>query len=789
MALPGLESMNRHKPQSPLHLLAILAVVAAWFSPWWIGGRVLAPLDLQNLMMSPWKGSNTTEYAENHIIADGVDQYLVYRLIAERDFKREGTVAWSSLTYGGVAQHANTMALYGDWTMQLHRWFDFWTAWHVGLIGQVLFAAFGMYVFLRGRGLLGVWSVCGALAYAANSQFITWLYHRWALGSFCWVPWILWAIDRHRHGDRRAGWLVPLFICAGFLGGTLQHAALVALAVMAMWLEEAIQARPGKRRTDGSESSQAKLLARYLVWGMLGAGLGAMVLLPCTDAFLTSNRLGLHTGSTANAANSIYPQGLLQPLFNLAAYPLQVFPSILGRCDSVDLLKLFKSDLFYVSYFGFLPVLVAYLCVWRKDTPALARILMVAGLLLPLTPLVRPLYQRLLLLFIIGGIFAFAWFMQTSAPETKRRFFKWISLACSVAAGVWLSASAVLATRTEFVASLRERVVDAGRGSSFGHFGGWLEMRAANFTNDLFIWSPQHLWPLVLAAIGLAGLRLTAASSNGKRRTGAWLICLAVVCEVTLFSSRWVVWSDPVKHPMFAETLETRVLHEEVGRDGRVTTVTHPTAHMVLTPFAPNTLAPYRIATICGYDSIIPDGMILPTAPPDDAARLGRFGVSHLVTWKGNDGIPAPWSRVWSGDTMDLYQNPLAVPRYAGFAGDESRDGFLSGRSVQLVRLNETTGLENKRRIEVPADVRWIRIAENRADGWQYRRVSEGTWRDLPPSPEKCMWIPADGGDVEMRYQPPLRRDGAIISCGSLAVVLAGLAWSQRRQTPQSLNG
>lgn len=744
-----------------------------------MGGKNLAPLDLLHEMMSPWRDGNETQFAKNHIVSDAVDQYLVYRMVAAESYAKEGWLGWSSLTYGGTAQYANTMALYYDWTMQLHRWFDFWTAWHLGLMGQVMLAAVGMFLWLRGRNIGNLWACCGALAYAANSQFVTWIYHRWALGAFCWVPWILWAIDGYRRGSRNYWAAVPLFIAMAFLGGTLQHAALVALAVAAMWSEEALL-RHSKSKIQNPKSqatSQLCIIGRYATWGLLGTGLAAMMFIPCTDAFLTSNRLGLHTGMHGNVAHGLYPHGWLQPLFNLAAYPFQAFPSVLGRCDSIDLLKLFKSELFYVFYFGSLPVLIALLAPWRKDSPLLARILVGCGLLLPLTPLVRLLYQRLFLLFILGGILAFVHFMENATRKTRTRVFRITgSLAAAATAG-WIALSLLLQLKPGLVAPLREKIIAGGQGSSFGHFADWIAQRVDRFLADLFIWSPQQILPLLLFAAALAGLRWTASEHVGWRSKGAWLVALAVIGEVTLFGSRWVVWSDPGRYALFPSTPESEALRSHVGRDGRVTTLMHPTAHMARTPFIPNTLSAYGIAADNGYDSIIPKGMLLPGESAGDAEKLGRLGVSHLITWPGNTELTGGWKPAWDSSSMELYENQLGMPRYAGFRSDQDQEGFFNGESPECVKLEERLGLENRRILDVPEGIPWIRIAENQATGWEYRIGSSDAWITVKRGRDASMVLrnpqPDQVTRIEMRYDPPLRKLGFLVSVVSLILVIA----------------
>jgi hypothetical protein len=747
--------------------LIILLLVLAWFSPWWAGGKVLAPLDLQNRMMSPWRDGNESVFAKNHIVSDGVDQYLVYRLIAEKSLREEGRIGWSNLTYGGTAEYANTMALYDDWTVQLHRWFEFWTAWHLGLMGQVLLAAYGMYLFLRGRGIEGLWACGGAIAFAANSQFVTWIYHRWSLGAFCWVPWILWAIDGNRNGRRLFWPLVPVFTALAFIGGTLQHSALVALVVCAAWLEEAIteNSKISIQKSQSKVAIQSRIFGRYATWGILALGLAGFNLVPCIDAFLTSNKLGLHAGMTKNAVDSIYPQGWLQPIFNLASYPLQVFPSILGRCDSMDVLKLFRSELFYIAYFGSLAGLIAFASIWKKQTPIMARLLVVMGLMLPLTPLVRVLYQRLFLLFIIGGIYAFAYFMQNASEKERVRWCRALAWLGSIGVMTWTIASLILINQTEFLASLKQRIINEGAGSSYGFFTKWLELRAQNFIADLFIWSPQQMIPLILLALGIVGLGLTTSQQIRRRSLGSWIVVFALIGEVSLFASRWVVWADPKKEPLFPETAETRALKEHVGRNDRVSCHYHPTAHMAMTPFLPNTIAVYDIATITGYDSIVPNGMILPNETPGDAAKLGRLGVTHLITWAGNPDVPPEWNKVWSGPMMDLYASPLTVPRYSGFSNFEKLQQFLHHEGAECVEIEELSGRMNTRKLKVPAGITDVRIAENHAHGWEYRALGiHKDWQNAVRASDASiiMEFPntTDEMIVEMRYAPPMRSLG-----------------------------
>ncbi|NQW99015.1 hypothetical protein HQ447_00035, partial [bacterium] len=342
----------------------------------------------------------------------------------------------------------------------------------------------------------------------------------------------------------------------------------------------------------------------------------------------------------------------------------------------------------------------------------------------------------------------------------------------------WLALSLLLHLRPGLLVPLREKIITGGRGSSFGYFSDWITQRTDRFLADIFIWSPQQLLPLLLLAAALAGLRWTASEHAGWRSKGAWLVALAVIGEVTLFGERWVVWSDPGRYALFPMTPESEALQAHVGREGRVTTLMHPTAHMARTPFIPNTLSAYGIAADNGYDSIVPAGMLLPGESAGDAEKLGRLGVSHLITWPGNAEVGRDWKPVWDSPSMALYENTRRMARYAGFRTTADKDLFFAGSPPETLPVRETTGKENSRLLEVPTGVRWIRLAENQASGWEFRMIPSTRWKAVGRAVDASMLLENPTSDqatsIEMRYQPPLRSWGFAISAFSLGLLIIG---------------
>jgi hypothetical protein len=755
--------------------VAILLAVLLAFSPWWLGGRIIAPLDIVHEAFSPWSDGDPQLELHNHFTSDAVTQYIVYRAIAERSLAEDGRIGWSSLTGGGRPEYANTMALYGDWTMQLHRVLDFWTAWHVGLMAQLLIAAFGMLVLLRAERLPPATALLGALAFAGSTPLLFTLYHRWQLAAFAWVPWMIWAMLRWRRGSPMHWLLVPVFLCLAVAGGSLQTAAFTVIVLAALWAGWTWESR---RR-----SGAWRLTLHFVAWGVLGAALAAYTLLPAVLTYLDA--VDLHGGRSAPG----YAAGPLQPLFSLAFIPLQAVPTLLGSPASLDLAKLFRADLAYIAFFGFVPTLVAMWCAAWRGTPAAARVLILAGLLIPLTPLVGALYHRVQIVFVLGGVWAFAHWWARAAGPSDAALRRMVGAACALAA-VWLLASIGLwlaeARLTALVQAQVAGMIDAGGGGQLAGFREWLLGRAAHIVTELRIWYPAQLVTVAAVALGLYAVHVRRRDLS----VATLVLVAAVALETGGLAVRWHTAVDPLQRPPWPVTADLAALRE-LGADARVLVAR---SHDGPAPFLPpNTLAMYGVATIDQYETVDLHGMWQAAGRSSDARTLGALAVTHAVAPRGTPADPG-WRVVRAGSTFDIWQNEASVPRYIAVGARGAAEALELARGEtdsHATGVHVVEATNNRRLLATAAGAHAVRVAENWSEGWEYR-VDDGMWRQVQAAADRSMILALDGTDqarsIEMRYRPRRRAAGMAVSgvAGLLLLVggLAGVgraAWHARR--------
>jgi hypothetical protein len=746
-------------------VLTLLVVLAVMFRPAIFEGKLLAPADITRTLLSPWDESAAGAKPHNHYPSDAVTQYLPYRIFAEESLRKDGYIGWNPYEMGGYNLAANTMALPGAWTMQLHRYLPFVQAWNWGIIGEFLIAGCGMLVFLRGRKL--PWLACclGAIAFMVNSQFIVWIYHRWALGSFCWMPWALWAAGEEfeTKGLTPKRMMLPVFLTLALLGGSLQHIAFVVLACGCFVAGSLSTWKP-----------TACTLRLVIVWGVafaLALLASAFTWLPQVQGYLANSGMGYVRGQIG------YAEGASQPAFNLVALFAQIWPWLVGEPQTVDGWKLLKASFMDVAYLGTIPMVLAFVGVFDKAMPRPAKWLVVAGLLIPLTPLVGPLYHRVQLLFLLGGAWMAAEMVARFATHPPRKLAK----VCTVAV---LALGAALLVGTCLPGKVRSRMeeivvskcVAASAGSQFGGDSAWIARRAKAWTDRFAIHQPRTAWVYGLLVLGTAGLALSTSSRSDRKRWGQVAILTATSLELFTLFQTWTTFSPPEDlrpaHPAIDYV-------RELAGNQRVEQCHDSVAYADILA-APNLLAAYGIASVNAYESIQYPSVSYLLRNENPSLRLTLAGVGISV--QPQDNAPAvgtvDWPVVGTVDGYAIRRNPDALaPVLAGSGASEISD---AKRVLPLLKsaipLNSTVATMNRRILDVPLDANWIRISQNWHAGWKWRSAG-GSWQITRKGPDGATWIdlPAGSGQrVELKFFPR----PVLLSCVSGAVAFIWLLYT-----------
>jgi hypothetical protein len=739
--------------------VALCLILLGVFWPAIIGHQLIAPLDVAHKLIVPWKADADGSRPQNHYACDAVTQYLIYRDQAERSFREDGYIGWNPYEMGGVSLSANTMALPASWTMQLHRVLSFAKAWNYGIIAEFLIAGLGMLVFLRSRKLAWLICVFGAVAYMLNSQFIFWIHHRWALSSFSWMPWALWAGTAMETGARHSSrkWLLPVFLCLALLGATLQHVVFILMASGCMTLGYCLPLR----------SADWKKAALWIGGFAIALLLCAFTLLPQTLAYLGNISLGNTRGGIG------YPEGHSQALLNFIAIPFQGWPWLFGDAYSMDGWRALKSSYMNLAYMGTIPMLLAFVGLFRKEMPPQARLMAALGLLIPLTPLVGPLYHRVQLVFLLGGSWLAAEMLQLLVrgdfPNLRKR---WLLVVA------WIGECLLVATllSDDLKSRFKDFVMTMGAQGSKNSLlidnPDWLHERCSIWIQRLSLMEGRTFCLYFLLILGAVALWLVASRVRKFSTCGQYLLIAVVTLELAVFARTWITFSPqdqfPVTHPVIGKLQQlvgmSRVYQgkEQLG---------------FLDTFAtPNMLTSNGIRCVEGYESILHDGpfVVYRDAPPE--LRLRLSGAAWSVQ---QESLPVlhgteQWPVVSMESGVVIRKNPHALP--SALAGTEA---IPSARLDVPALLDHATEIQLTHRtmntisLNVPSGVEWVRLDENADPGWRWRSEGGG-WQPVFKGPDACAWLLLKGahGHVELRYEPSNQIGMALSGCGIMAMLL-----------------
>ena len=480
---------------------AWIVFLVAFFFPVVFQGKVLAPLDILDHLMRPWSDGAGGFGVHNAFVYDAVSQYLPYDWTVCQSLKQDGHIGWNPYVYGGYALLENTMLCPGDWHHQLYRFFDFWTAWDLGIILQFAIAGFGILLMLRAEGIPAWAALLGAISFAFYSQHVLWIYHRWVLGASCWFPWIVWAVRRARRKNRLVDFWSVAFTALAFRGGSLQSCLFVATLVLSLFAAE-WWSRPNHWRL-------GPLLRTALPYAILAAFSSVLIL----DVLLNT------VPPCLEGCRELPRKSFLKALLALPTLVTALHPTALGTPESLDGFKAFGCDLFDLKFVGAVPFVLALFAVFRKRPPLLPRILFVLGVAIPFTPLVHWFYSRSTVLFALGCGWLAAWTVTHLEEAVPNSAWRRLARFGTALTALWLLASAALLAFGPTISPKFHQFVGKKLSLEKASRHDWMLSRADAFLDGLSVWDVQNLVPGLLVALGLFAVWRLARSEHTRRLT------------------------------------------------------------------------------------------------------------------------------------------------------------------------------------------------------------------------------------------------------------------------------
>ncbi|MDX2128572.1 MAG: YfhO family protein [Chloroherpetonaceae bacterium] len=632
----------------PLAALILLFILLAFFYQIVFQGKILLPLDIMNTMYLPYAEGKTAD-VHNHFINDALTHYYPVAQLTREAWLSGDLSLWNPYIFGGFPQFANSCFVQFTPLNIILTLGDMPGAYHRLLLTELWIAGFGMFLLLRRFGIAYWIALLFAAVYMLNGKFMTNLHFRYMVSAFCWVPFMIatldWAIEERKIWHYG---LVCLFTALAFLGSSLQTAVFVVVIFTVFYYFRSLESRV---------PSISSLLLIPLAIGIISLILSLAAWVPYLEFFLLdeSNRV---------ATNSKH-YTLLQRLLSLPFLITIPFPDLLGSPRALDASKLLGTTLDeFSAYIGFLPFyfsLVAAFTLWKMAKARPFILLMILGLGLPiLTPLYKLLYHRFWMVFVFGALIASAIYM----TKTLEGFWDKKQLQNHIKIGLWgiivvfflqiIAGLAIVIKRDEVKAKV-EGLLNAAMKSNIAAQGNesWFLARSEKVLQHFSLTSFDLWFPLILAAFTLTIWALWL-----KRKVNPIIsylaISLAVILSLWKYDFNWLPVSDPMKTPLYPETVETRFLKSD-STDFRVMTL-HTQGERWI--FYPNYLAAYGISTIDGNSNMGPRNVGWLAEKKIEAERLSLLNVKYLLVHKKREIRDTNFVKCFEG-AISIYRNKL----------------------------------------------------------------------------------------------------------------------------------
>jgi hypothetical protein len=217
-------------------LLAFLAVVAVFFSPTILRGRMPVPTDALVGLYHPWRdlyaATNPRGVTfKNFLITDPVRQQIPWRKIAIDQWKSGQIPGFNPYAFSGTSLIGNIQAAIWYPLNILFFILPFPLAWTVLIILEPILCGLFLYAYLTNRKFSPAASLVGAVTFAFSGFAVSWLTWGTMVHVAAWLPMALLALDK-----KKLWWLVgalAMMVVAGHLQIALYAVATVFL--YALW--------------------------------------------------------------------------------------------------------------------------------------------------------------------------------------------------------------------------------------------------------------------------------------------------------------------------------------------------------------------------------------------------------------------------------------------------------------------------------------------------------------------------------------------------------------------------
>ena len=700
--------------------LALLALVALFFSPALSGQRTLLPLDIL-AATPPWRSAETPP-PHNELLGDVVLQNVGWKQFI-RESQRDGQLPfWNPYSLAGtpfLAEGQNG-ALYPLNVIFLALPLVHAYGWSAAL--HVLLLAWGTYAFLRALGAGPPGGLLAAIAVGFSTVVTTTFMWPMIGSTVAWLPWLLLTTERGMRSIEAGNWRAvarwgPAFaVTLGMmlLAGHLEYSGYV-LAIWGWFFAWRFlglphpfgfaQGRPNPL-PEGAGNRSAEVLRplrglRTTFWTVVGWGLallaGLMLAAPLLLPFVGVARLNYRVGElryedivgfalpVKQLAALLVPDLFGNPshhtYFDLTTWRMT---PILGATDAQGAARTFPfwGASNYVEQAGFIGTLPLVLAVGtmllRRDRLVLtfASLAVVSLLLAAGTPLYR-------LVFALPGAnqlhTPFRWLLPLSfslavlaglgadalAREPTLRVWRLLARACGLGGALLLAALLLSRLLLGPMLAFADRLLASNPGLA----------RAFSTASFLYSYQAKNLFIFAVALVASAAVLSLA---RRRRRIGPWPLFapfagLAIALELLPLGFTYQAWSDP--HLLDEAPGSIRFLQDRAREEPLMRIASYGPSDAL----PPVTALQYGLQDIRGYDTLImkrfteywslmepPQGLpyskLMRLGDPAslDSPLLDLLGVRYLLT----DGpLPSSRWRLVYDDEVRIYRNDGAMPR------------------------------------------------------------------------------------------------------------------------------